>query len=965
MGNMNDIENPWVFGDTPMPEGPDDEGDDPQDAAEAKVKGKAKKAKKAEPASIYPTWFDEEARTVDGKKWIKGHGPMPAKLMIVAERPADHEARNCKVFTGPASSLLYKSLTMNGVDQTSLYVTNAVKYALPRNKSVTAKDLKSCKGMLEEEIRRVQPEIVVCLGSHALHAVAGKDMSISVVRGELMDHPTLPTKVFAMHSPAFVLRSPEMADSFNKDVAALAALQRGEKPERAQVQYTCLHSAEEIRAFTHGLFLKYPFPLLVIDMEWEGKTWMDGQRYVRTCQIGYDHGKVMIFEFRNCGGSMATADEPEMWRAVKELLEDPRVSLIGHNAIADGHWLLSQGVDIRPRVVWDTMLAEYLLSETGPWDLGEVAVKYTNHGRYSLSLEMWTKAHKDQIVHGYGNVPSELLLPYSARDVDAPRQAFEAQWPLLEAEGFMKPRGVSGEYPSLWRTTMRTQELLYEVERSGLLVDPVRLGELITVYQAKRKELLGLVGQLAVAIGFHDFNPASTDDVRDLLFKYLQLAPVKTTGGKAWTDEVGNQGMDDDTEYKASTDKTTLEILQDAHPVVKHLLQFRRVDQVCKTWLRDKADGEDESSRGGGLPAKIWPDGRLHAHFMQMSDTGRFRASKPNMQNWPKKAEGSMLEIFGGKEKDVSKLPPGLRTIIVPAPGHVLIEGDFCQAELFVLAALSGDRNMWEALSTPGRDLHDLTAITAFKLKVLDPDGNEVPESVLIELAKANLAQGGSESKAFKSYVKTLTYLDMKGKRMTRDEFKETIRVSAKNVNFGIPYGRGALDIARQVKAETGSKQTIQQLEIELSEIVRAWKEETYPTAWAYMCQCGQSVYVPGFLVNPWGRKRRFHIHKGDDRADMERQAQNYPIQSTVADTAMIAMDRIERARGKLGLHFKIVNQIHDAVMLEVPEDEIEATKQMFHDTMGTIDIPVGPPFNVLRLGVDVTVYKRWGEKAK
>ena len=79
----------------------------------------------------------------------------------------------------------------------------------------------------------------------------------------------------------------------------------------------------------------------------------------------------------------------------------------------------------------------------------------------------------------------------------------------------------------------------------------------------------------------------------------------------------------------------------------------------------------------------------------------------------------------------------------------------------------------------------------------------------------------------------------------------------------------------------------------------------------------------------------------------------------------MIAMHLVALARKERGLHFRIVNQIHDAIMLEVPVDEIAETKQMFMDTMGSIDIPVGPPFNVLRLGIDITVYKRWGEKMK
>lgn len=156
------------------------------------------------------------------------------------------------------------------------------------------------------------------------------------------------------------------------------------------------------------------------------------------------------------------------------------------------------------------------------------------------------------------------------------------------------------------------------------------------------------------------------------------------------------------------------------------------------------------------------------------------------------------------------------------------------------------------------------------------------------------------------------------------------------------------------------------ELETELSQMVTAWKEVTYPTAWAYMCSCAQSVYSPGYIVNPWGRYRRFpKIRTNEERDDLERQAQNFPIQSTVADTAMIAMDLMIRYRENHKLHFRIQNQIHDALMLEVPIPEIEQCKQMFKDTMGSIDIPVGAPFNTLRLGVDIKVLTRWGEEAK
>ena len=78
----------------------------------------------------------------------------------------------------------------------------------------------------------------------------------------------------------------------------------------------------------------------------------------------------------------------------------------------------------------------------------------------------------------------------------------------------------------------------------------------------------------------------------------------------------------------------------------------------------------------------------------------------------------------------------------------------------------------------------------------------------------------------------------------------------------------------------------------------------------------------------------------------------------------MIAMQLMVDYRAKHGLHFKLVNQVHDAIMLEVPIEEIEQTKVMFRETMGSIDIPVNAT-RVLRLGVDVEVLTRWGEKAK
>lgn len=917
------------------------------------------------------TWIDYDVIFYKGKKWLKGKGAIPAKYLFVSDKPSKEDSDINKIFSGPQGQLLFHRLLLCGFDindKLGCYFTNAVKYTLPGSSDISSEDLKLCKPILEEEIKRVNPEVIICLGSHALKAVVGKNATLSDFRGKLTAIENQNYKVFATYNPSYILRNPEALEAFDNDLKILALIQNNKLSDKpASITYKVLTRPEEVRAFKEKLLEKGNSSTLSIDLEWHGMTWMDSKRYIRTIQMCDDiNNDVIIINITKENGVPVLENEEErakLWLAIKDLLEDPKIYLIGHNIISDGHWLLSYGIDIRNKVVWDSMLAEFLLHETGPFGLEELSLKYTNYGRYWDELNKWKENYSKECRLGFGPVPSEILFPYGAFDVKVPFAAAAKQFPEMEKCNFFIKRGVNQEYPSLWQTTLDTQKNIYELERTGMLVDKERLISLIDSYQSVRSKLYGIVTTEAAMLGLPNFNPASPKMVSDLLFKHLKLPPVKTTKGKDWASTVGNQGLDDTTKHSPSTDQMTLEILENAHPVVKHLLQFRRIDQVCKTWLRYPEEGDDLLSRGGGILSKIWDDGRIHARFSQLAETGRFRTSNPNTQNWSKKAEGYMVEIFGGKDK----VPPSIRSIIIPPPGYVLIESDFSQAELFVLAALSGDTNMMEALTTPGKDLHDLTSITAFGFKVYTSDGVQISDDEPVKVAR----KYGVDSKEFKSFMKSLVYVDSSGRKLTRDEFKDTIRVAGKAINFGLPYGRGPAAIARQIKAETNTPKSLDQLEVELAEMVRVWKEETYPAAWNYLTRCQKSVYDPGYLINPWGRYRRFMLNKveaylsNDERDDLERQAGNFNIQSTVADTAMIAMELMVRYRKDHNLHFRLQNQIHDAIIIEAPEDEIDQCITMFKETMGSIDIPVGGVYKTLRLNIDIRVMSRWGEDYK
>jgi DNA polymerase I-like protein with 3'-5' exonuclease and polymerase domains len=164
------------------------------------------------------------------------------------------------------------------------------------------------------------------------------------------------------------------------------------------------------------------------------------------------------------------------------------------------------------------------------------------------------------------------------------------------------------------------------------------------------------------------------------------------------------------------------------------------------------------------------------------------------------------------------------------------------------------------------------------------------------------------------------------------------------------------------VKAETGTTQSIDELKGQIDTMMIAWKTNTYPAAWRYMQQCASAVETQGFIANPWGRRRIFPVTQERSKlAGFKREAQNFPIQSTVADTCIIALHMLMQYRDRNQLHYRIVNQVHDAIMLEVPENEMDQAKEACQATMGSIYIPM--PGQPLRLAIDMDVMTRWGEK--
>jgi len=917
-----------------------------------------------------PAWLDKPA-VVGDKRWLPGKGSLPAKVMVVYDSPRPNDFNAQDLLTPNIRKNIVDNLVRCGIQSDEIYVTAAVKY-IPSNKKIGVHDITVCRPLLETELDRCKPRFIVTFGGSALAAVLGKGKTISMYHGTTVQHPVLGgCTVCPMYSLEYISIMPQMEAEFQADWKALEKTLSGQDAHAVAQppEIRVIQTGDEAEKFRDEI-AAMPQATLVIDSEWDGSTWQDPAGYMRTLQIGYDDNKVAIFEFYDETGKRIQDDAgtARLWAAAKAILEGPNVWICGHNVRADGQWLMKYGVDIRKNVKYDTMIVEHLLDSASQFGLESLTTRYTDIGRYDAELANWVNEHKAECRHGYGAVPRDILLPYAAWDVEAPRRIMKAQMEKLDP-AYMEPRG---KYPSLFDVDMHAQDLLYEIEGGGLFVDKKQLDKLIAMYGEARSQLENKLTAMVKTLGIDDFNPGSSQQVSKLLFGVLGMSPITTTEGKDWS-EIIDMPTGLQSSARPSTNKEVLTILADqpgAHPVVGLLRDYRKVSYICNQWLAPKevADRFTPDERGGGLLAKIWPDGHIHSRFSQLKETARFSSAQPNVQNFTKKAEGELNRIICKDLGLVEKYFPGtdkipsIKSIIVPRPGCVFMEADWKQAELFVLMSLSGDENMKKMLVTPGMDLHDHTACDSFHLTMLDPDDNIVTEEQLVELAAGD-PNFDSEESAYSQFKSKLRYRYEDGTIISRKEMKKGLRVSAKSVSFGIAYGRSAAPIAIQIKAETGTEVPTDELEKQIDVMISAWKSKSYPDAWRFLSGCAEEVREKFELVNPWGRHRYFPPTEDEQQlAKMCREGMNYKIQSGVADNLLIALYLITEWRKKHKLNFRIVNLIHDAVLIETPIEEIEQAKEMFLGTMGNIDMPMPGGREPLRMGVDIEVMeKRWG----
>ncbi|MDB9528543.1 DNA polymerase I [Oscillatoria sp. CS-180] len=514
--------------------------------------------------------------------------------------------------------------------------------------------------------------------------------------------------------------------------------------------------------------------------------------------------------------------------ALRPILESADYPKVLQNAKYDRLVLRSQGITLAG-VVFDTMLASYVLNPETNHNLSDLALRYLN---------VTAQSYTDLVPKGksIADLPIADVADYCGGDVHTTYRLT----PLLKSE--------LADYPDLERlftdVELPLEPVLAEMEYEGVRIDSDYLANFSRQLETDLKK----IEEQAYELAGETFNLGSPKQLSTLLFEKLGLDKRKSRKNKS-----GGY----------STDAATLEKLQGDHPVVDLIVENRTLSKLKSTYV-------------DALPELVRQDShRVHTDFNQaITATGRLSSSNPNLQNIPIRTAFSRQ----------------IRAAFVPELGWKLVSADYSQIELRILAHLSGEPVLVEAYNNR-EDVHALTARLLFE----------------------------------------------------KDEISSEERQLGKVINFGVIYGMGATRFAREANVSRSEAKTF---------IDRYY--DRYPNVFEYLQQMQREAIAHGYVKTLMGRRRYFNFTSSQLRglqdsdpeaieldklkringydAGLLRAAANAPIQGSSADIIKVAMIHLHELLQDY--QTRLLLQVHDELVFEVPPDEWDELNTKITDTM-------------------------------
>jgi DNA polymerase-1 len=517
----------------------------------------------------------------------------------------------------------------------------------------------------------------------------------------------------------------------------------------------------------------------------------------------------------------------EARRILAPLLADPAVLKAGQNLKYDLQVLKRHGMPVRG-LGGDSMVQSFLVESGLRHNLDDLSARHLD--LRPIPFEAVVGKGKGQ--KRFDQADFDQAVQYAAEDADL----------ALRLCGVLEPLLADPALAALYRQVdLPLVEVLAELELTGVRVDLDLLGQLALTMRAERD----VAEKRALELAGEPFNLNSPGQLGRILYEKLGLPVLKRT------DKTRAPATDEDV-------LTELALREDGE-IARVLLRHRQMQKLLGTYVE-------------ALPAMVNPvTGRLHTRLHQAAvATGRLASSDPNLQNIPVRTEEGRA----------------IRGAFVPEPGWVLLDADYSQIELRVVASLAQDPTLLGAFQR-GEDIHRRTASEVLGLAMEEVTGAQ--------------------------------------------------RSAAKAVNFGLLYGQGAYALAASLGIPFREAKSFIERYFERMPKVAEWIEATKAKA-----------LQEGLVRSHWGRIRRIPDLQSSNqgqKATALREAVNTVVQGTAADVMRRAMVRFHQALEGSGLRARLLLQVHDELLVEAPPEEAETVSGLLRtamegaDDLGRLDV--------------------------
>lgn len=527
------------------------------------------------------------------------------------------------------------------------------------------------------------------------------------------------------------------------------------------------------------------------------------------------------------------------WELLKEILKDNSIEIFADQSKPLYAFAIINGFDIISPI-FDISLAGYLLDPSAAhYDIMQMAQKYgvsvrhvdkdktdtkTDKNAQDISKDDAQEANSDENNAQSGKGTQSKTKKKDKESAQQDIGITAAVMPGLCAV-MMNELDKNGQHDLFAQVEIPLSKVLADMEICGFEVDTDAIKKYGDILSLKAQELQKEIYELCGC----EFNINSPKQLGEVLFNRLGLK-----GGKK-------------TKTGYSTSAEVMESLAREHPVPQKVLDYRALTKLVSTYC-------------DGLIAAVAEDGRIHSKFNQTETrTGRISSTEPNLQNIPIRTEM-------GRE---------FRRFFRAKDGCQLVDADYSQIELRVLAHMANDTAMIEAFNK-NEDIHTITASQVFG----------IPEE----------------------YVTPI------------------LRSRAKAVNFGIVYGIGAFSLSKDIGVTVN----------EASQYINGYLNH-YKGVKQFMEQITEQAKNLGYAQTIFGRRRYLPELKSSNhnmRAFGERVARNMPIQGTAADIIKIAMVRVYNRLKQENMKSRLILQVHDELLIEAPDDEVEYAAQILKEEM-------------------------------